>query len=131
MLSGKTRQSKQSLTIANPTYFKYTKATLQEIPVQSRVIKLQEVTSDPLEPPRHRLKKECFHTHTSTDRLIVFVQMPTSNDSPPRTAVHHSPTRTLTTKDRDDWNIPPPVSNWKVRVGIFRSYILISFPLEF
>lgn len=98
--SGETQHSKKSLTMASPKYFKYAKVTLQEIPVQSRVIKLQEVISDPLDPASHRLKK-----------------MPTTNDSTSRTAVYHSPPRTLTKKDLDDWSIPPSVSNWKNSKG--------------
>jgi len=38
--------------------------------------------------------------------------LPTGPGSPPPT-VMHSPPRKLTTEDKNNWKIPPAISNWK------------------
>ena len=45
-----------------PKYFKYSKSGGEQAAAQSRVIKLHEVVSDPLEPAHIKLKKaRCLH----------------------------------------------------------------------
>jgi SNW domain-containing protein 1 len=54
-----------------------------------------EAQVDPMEPPKHRIKK-----------------VPRGGGSPP-VPVLHSPPRNLTVKDQQAWKIPPCISNWK------------------
>ncbi|GIL60468.1 hypothetical protein Vafri_15027 [Volvox africanus] len=60
-----------------------------------RVIKMQDMPVDPLEPPKFR-----------------HVKVPRGPGSPP-VPVLHSPPRPLSVKDQQDWKIPPSISNWK------------------
>lgn len=85
-----------------PTYIRYT-PTASSINANSavtqRVIRLSEAPSDPLEPPKFKLKK-----------------VPKGPPSPP-VPVMHSPPRKITVKDQQDWKIPPCISNWKNNKG--------------
>lgn len=65
----------------------------------TRIIKMQDLPVDPLEPPKFR-----------------HVKVPRGPGSPP-VPVMHSPPRPLTVKDQTDWKIPPCVSNWKNAKG--------------
>ena len=60
-----------------------------------RIIKLQEMPLDPLEPPKFQHKR--------------MVAAPPSPPPP----VMHSPQRKITAEDQNNWKIPPCVSNWK------------------
>ncbi|EFJ40771.1 hypothetical protein VOLCADRAFT_69109 [Volvox carteri f. nagariensis] len=60
-----------------------------------RIIKMQDLPVDPLEPPKFR-----------------HVKVPRGPGSPP-VPVLHSPPRPLSVKDQQDWKIPPSISNWK------------------
>jgi SNW domain-containing protein 1 len=62
---------------------------------KQRIIRVVEAQVDPMEPPKHRIKK-----------------VPRGGGSPP-VPVLHSPPRSLTVKDQQAWKIPPCVSNWK------------------
>ncbi|KAL8427562.1 hypothetical protein ACSSS7_007647 [Eimeria intestinalis] len=64
-----------------------------------RLLRLEDVAIDPLEPPRFKHKR-----------------VPAARFSPPP-PVLHSPTRKLTVKDQQDWKMPPCVSNWKNQKG--------------
>eukprot|EP00959_Pyramimonas_sp_CCMP1952_P201618 4216447-Pyramimonas_sp.AAC.1 len=79
------------------SYIKYTpiqKGDAHNSGAQHRVIRMSEMPSDPLEPPRFRHKK-----------------VPRGPGSPP-VPVLHSPPRNLSVKDQQDWKIPPCISNW-------------------
>ena len=78
-------------------YIKYTPATSNG--ASSRIIKMQDMPVDPLEPPKFR-----------------HVKVPRGSGSPP-VPVMHSPPRSMTTKEHQDWKIPPCVSNWKNAKG--------------
>ena len=60
-----------------------------------RIIKMQDMPIDPMEPPKFRHKK-----------------VPRAGGSPP-VPIMHSPPRAVTVKDQQDWKIPPCISNWK------------------
>jgi SNW domain-containing protein 1 len=60
-----------------------------------RIIRMTEMPTDPLEPPKFKHKK-----------------VPRGPPSPP-VPVMHSPPRKVTAKDQQDWKIPPCISNWK------------------
>jgi len=62
---------------------------------QQRVIRLQEMPVDPLQPPKHK--------HTKLP--------PGPPDAP--VPVMHSPPRKITKEDQEAWRIPPCISNWK------------------
>lgn len=62
---------------------------------KQRIIRMVEAQVDPMEPPKHRIKK-----------------VPRGGGSPP-VPVLHSPPRNLTVKDQQAWKIPPCISNWK------------------
>ncbi|CDI80769.1 hypothetical protein, conserved [Eimeria acervulina] len=64
-----------------------------------RLLRLEDLPVDPLEPPRFKHKR-----------------VPAARFSPPP-PVLHSPTRKLTLQDQQDWKIPPCVSNWKNQKG--------------
>merc|ERR1712187_612924 len=64
-----------------------------------RVIQMQEIPSDPLDPPKHRLMKVPWAPY---------------NEPVP---VMHSPPNTLDSKKTSNWKIPPAVSNWKNTKG--------------
>merc|ERR1712228_781212 len=65
----------------------------------SRLIKIYEMPSDPLDPPKFRHKK-----------------LPPRPPSPP-VPIMHSPPRNVTIEDQKNWKIPPCVSNWKNTKG--------------
>lgn len=80
------------------TYIKYTpsqQGAQFASGAKQRIIKMQDLPIDPLEPPKFRHKK-----------------VPRGAGSPP-VPVMHSPPRPLTVKDMQDWKIPPSISNWK------------------
>ena len=62
---------------------------------QTRIVRMVEAQVDPLEPPKHMLKK-----------------VPRGPPSPP-VPVLHSPPRKLTVADQQAWKVPPCISNWK------------------
>ncbi len=64
-----------------------------------RIIKMQEMPVDPMQPPKFRHKK-----------------VPRGAGSPP-VPVMHSPPRPVTVKEQQDWKIPPCISNWKNAKG--------------
>jgi len=64
-----------------------------------RIIKMQDMPVDPLEPPKFR--------HT---------KVPRGPGSPP-VPVMHSPPRPVTKEDQANWKIPPCISNWKNAKG--------------
>ena len=80
-----------------PTFVRYTPADQMgdQRKKQDRIIKIVERQKDPMEPPKHKIKK-----------------IPRGPPSPPP-PVMHSPPRKLTAEDQEAWRIPPPVSNWK------------------
>merc|ERR1712113_435255 len=74
----------------------YLESSTEENP---RVIQMQEIPSDPLDPPKHRLMK---------------VPRAPYNEPVP---VMHSPPNTSDSKKTLNWKIPPAVSNWKNAKG--------------
>ncbi|CAI4226732.1 unnamed protein product [Auanema sp. JU1783] len=63
---------------------------------QQRIIRMVEEQKDPMEPPKFKINQK----------------IPRAPPSPPP-PVMHSPPRKVTTKDQNDWKIPPCISNWK------------------
>eukprot|EP00808_Paulinella_micropora_P026891 g520.t1 len=87
---------KQNLN--EPTYVRYTPAQQGEewnSGARERIIRIQEMPVDPLEPPKFKHKK-----------------LPNAPPSPPA-PVLHSPPRKITVEDQQNWKIPPCISNWK------------------
>ncbi|WIA09040.1 hypothetical protein OEZ85_008454 [Tetradesmus obliquus] len=85
-----------------PTYIKYTpsqQGAAYASGAKQRIIKLQDMPVDPLEPPKFR--------HT---------KVPRGTGSPP-VPVMHSPPRPVTAEDHANWKIPPCISNWKNAKG--------------
>ncbi|EIE21068.1 hypothetical protein COCSUDRAFT_54108 [Coccomyxa subellipsoidea C-169] len=85
-----------------PTYIKYTPS--QQGPqfnsgAGQRIIKMQDMPVDPMEPPKFRHKK-----------------VPRGSGSPP-VPVMHSPPRAVSVREQQDWKIPPCISNWKNAKG--------------
>jgi SNW domain-containing protein 1 len=78
----------------DPTFVRYTPGN-QSGGIKQRIIRLQEMPVDPLEPPKFKHKK-----------------IPNAPPSPPA-AVMHSPPRKVTAEDQQNWKIPPCISNWK------------------
>lgn len=81
-----------------PVFIRYTPSSTSEqhnSGASQRIIRLQEMPRDPLEPPR-----------------FVHKKVPTGPGSPPP-PVMHSPPRKVTAADQANWKIPPCVSNWK------------------
>ena len=70
-------------------YYRYTDGAKQ------RVIRMVEAQVDPMEPPKHLIKK-----------------VPRGPGSPP-VPILHSPPRKLTVEDKQAWKVPPCISNWK------------------
>lgn len=64
-----------------------------------RIIKMQDMPVDPLEPPKFK-----------------HIKVPRGSGSPPA-PVMHSPPRKLSADEQRDWKIPPCVSNWKNNAG--------------
>eukprot|EP00817_Percolomonadidae_sp_ATCC50343_P005764 CAMPEP_0117419800 /NCGR_PEP_ID=MMETSP0758-20121206/1286_1 /TAXON_ID=63605 /ORGANISM="Percolomonas cosmopolitus, Strain AE-1 (ATCC 50343)" /LENGTH=356 /DNA_ID=CAMNT_0005201075 /DNA_START=62 /DNA_END=1129 /DNA_ORIENTATION=- len=71
-------------------YVKYTTKSGKE-----KIIRVEEEAIDPLEPPRFKSKKFVRH------------------DGSPPVPVMHSPEKKLSNDMKRQWNIPPPISNWK------------------
>ena len=84
-------------TRPEPTFVRYTPANQMgdNNKKQDRIMKIVQRQQDPMEPPKHKIKK-----------------IPRGPPSPPP-PVMHSPPRKLTAEDQEAWKIPPPVSNWK------------------
>ena len=85
-----------------PTYIKYTpsqQGAQYASGAKQRIIKMQDMPVDPLEPPKFR--------HT---------KVPRGTGSPP-VPVMHSPPRPVTAQDQQQWKIPPCISNWKNAKG--------------
>lgn len=84
-------------TRPEPTFVRYTPANQMgdNSKKQDRIMKIVQRQQDPMEPPKHKIKK-----------------VPRGPPSPPP-PVMHSPPRKLTAEDQEAWRIPPPVSNWK------------------
>ncbi|KAK0820595.1 mRNA splicing protein [Friedmanniomyces endolithicus] len=80
-----------------PTFVRYTPANQMgdNSKQQDRIMKIVQRQQDPMEPPKHKVKK-----------------IPRGPPSPPP-PIMHSPPRKLTAEDQEAWRIPPPVSNWK------------------
>eukprot|EP00794_Sanderia_malayensis_P020116 gene20116-22087_t len=80
-------------------YIRYTpsqQGTLYNSGAKQRVIRMVEMQSDPIEPPKFKTNKK----------------IPRGPPSPPA-PVMHSPTRKVTVKEQQEWKIPPCISNWK------------------
>ncbi|KAF2172717.1 hypothetical protein M409DRAFT_16679 [Zasmidium cellare ATCC 36951] len=84
-------------TRPEPTFVRYTPANQMgdNSKKQDRIMKIVQRQQDPMEPPKHKIKK-----------------VPRGPPSPPP-PVMRSPPRKLTAEDQEAWKIPPPVSNWK------------------
>lgn len=84
-------------TRPEPTFVRYTPANQMgdNSKKQDRIMKIVQRQQDPMEPPKHKIKK-----------------IPRGPPSPPP-PIMHSPPRKLTAEDQEAWKIPPPVSNWK------------------
>ncbi|XP_014667714.1 PREDICTED: SNW domain-containing protein 1-like [Priapulus caudatus] len=67
---------------------------------KQRVIRMVEMQSDPMEPPRFKTNKK----------------IPRGPPSPPA-PVMHSPNRKVTVKEQQEWKVPPCISNWKNAKG--------------
>ncbi|XP_059483745.1 puff-specific protein Bx42 [Neocloeon triangulifer] len=67
---------------------------------KQRVIRMVELQSDPMEPPKFKINQK----------------IPRGPPSPPA-PVMHSPTRKVTVKEQKEWKIPPCISNWKNAKG--------------
>lgn len=81
-----------------PTFIRYTpnqQGDGHNSGAAQRIIRLQEMPIDPLEPPKFKHKK-----------------LPNGPPSPP-VPVMHSPPRKITVADQQSWKIPPCVSHWK------------------
>eukprot|EP01091_Cochliopodium_minus_P013055 TRINITY_DN4101_c0_g1_i1.p1 TRINITY_DN4101_c0_g1~~TRINITY_DN4101_c0_g1_i1.p1 ORF type:complete len:585 (+),score=217.10 TRINITY_DN4101_c0_g1_i1:24-1778(+) len=76
-------------------YIRYTPNQRGTIKPQTKIIRMVEKSIDPLEPPKFKHKR-----------------VPNGPGSPP-VPIMHSPPRKLTKEERDEWNIPPSISNWK------------------
>lgn len=90
----------KSQNLNEPVFVRYTPSQAQQgddfnSGAKQRVIRLQEMPVDPLEPPKFKHKK-----------------VPGGPPSPP-VPVMHSPPRKITVADQQNWKIPPCVSNWK------------------
>jgi SNW domain-containing protein 1 len=91
-----THVQKQNLN--EPTFIRYTpsnQSMAHNSGAKQRIIRVQEMPVDPLEPPKFKHKR-----------------LPTGPPSPP-VPVMHSPPRKVTVADQQDWKIPPCISNWK------------------
>lgn len=84
-------------TRPEPTYVRYTPTNQMgdNSKKQDRIVKIVPRQQDPMEPPKHKVKK-----------------VPRGPPTPPP-PVMHSPPRKLTAEDQEAWRIPPTVSNWK------------------
>ncbi|PHJ21106.1 skip snw domain-containing protein [Cystoisospora suis] len=65
-----------------------------------RVLRVEDMQIDPLNPPKFRHKR-----------------VPAAGSGSPPPPVLHSPTRKLTQQDQAEWKIPPSISNWKNQKG--------------
>lgn len=85
-----------------PSFIKYI-PRVQALPrstgIHERIIQMQEMPSDPLEPPRHRICK--------------IPRAPPDSPVP----VKNSPPRAVDPKEAANWKIPPAISNWKNAKG--------------
>lgn len=82
----------------DPTFIRYTPSQQHaehNSGATQRIIRLQEMPVDPLEPPKFK--------HT---------KVPGGPPSPPA-PVMHSPPRKMSVQDQQNWKIPPSISNWK------------------
>lgn len=95
------RLSDNTQTSNTPQFVRYTPAN-QNLKggVTERIIRVVEKAVDPLEPPKFK-----------TSRVV---RGPPSPEVP----VMHSPPRKPTKEERENWIIPPCISNWKNNKGL-------------
>lgn len=99
-------------------YIKY-----EPVGMKERVIKVQSLQRDPLNPPQFRLKKVVNLNFRSIHPLNILCKDPGESkvSAEPLT---QSPPRQVLVEDREAWKIPPTVSNWKVRNSLQFIHIL-------
>ncbi|XP_042552446.1 SNW domain-containing protein 1-like [Dipodomys spectabilis] len=89
--------------LAPAQYLRYTPSQ-QGVALNSgatqRLIRMVEMQTDPMEPPRFRINQK----------------IPRGPPSPPA-PVMHSPSQKMTAKEQQEWKIPPCISNWKNAKG--------------
>ncbi|KAM3194297.1 hypothetical protein ACQJBY_070771 [Aegilops geniculata] len=81
-----------------PAFIRYVPApesTASNSGAAERIIRLSEISTDPLDPPKFRCRR-----------------LPRPSRPPP-VPVRSSPPRPPSQKDQSDWKVPPCVSNWK------------------
>lgn len=89
-------------TVHEPTFVRYTPSQstgLNNSGAQERIIRIQEIQQDPMEPSRFRLQKDARRP-----------------PSPP-TTILRSPSRKATAEELEAWKIPVAVSNYHNRKG--------------
>lgn len=84
---------------SGPTYVKYIPAEAGGTVGSARIVKIQEMPVDPMEPQRHKHRK-----------------VPRSTGSPPP-PVLRSPPRKVSVEEQKNWVVPPCISNWKNAKG--------------
>ncbi|KAF8092652.1 hypothetical protein N665_0407s0029 [Sinapis alba] len=67
---------------------------------KERIIRMVEKHVDPLDPPKFKHKR-----------------VPKASSGSPPVPVMHSPPRFVTVEDKQEWRIPPCISNWKNQKG--------------
>jgi SNW domain-containing protein 1 len=77
------------------SYVRYKPSTSDQTGIEERIVKIQEVAIDPLEPPKFRHKKA-----------------PARPPSPP-VPIMHSPPKKVSKEELAEWKIPQCISNWK------------------
>eukprot|EP00892_Ulva_mutabilis_P000193 jgi/Ulvmu1/10174/UM006_0130.1 len=85
-----------------PQYIKYTPKTTTQAHnsgVDHRIIQMQEMPKDPLEPPKFRHQK---HYRVMKEEVVPLM---------------HSPPKKLTKEEREKFTVPPCVSAWKNAKG--------------
>jgi len=85
--------SKKDLRNNEPSYVKYSAFRSEG---SAKIIRMQEVSIDPLEPSKFRHKK-----------------VPKSSGTAIPETVHHSPEREKSSSVPEEWIIPASISNWK------------------
>jgi SNW domain-containing protein 1 len=91
----------------------YVRYTLADQRKNGRIAKVVEKAKDPVDPPRHRIRKGRSSTAQPHPLPLIILCIGCQDNASPPAPIMHSPPRRLTAADREAWNIPHLVSNRK------------------
>ncbi|MCJ1324197.1 mRNA splicing protein [Thelotrema lepadinum] len=113
LISGASTAQKPQVVQKHDDQVTYVKYKPEQPESRERLIKVQSARRDPMEPPKHKVKK-----------------IPHGPPSPPR-PILRSPPRKAGAEEQAAWRLPPAVSSWKNPKGYTKGIhkLLVARPV--